>query len=192
MSLLTLVINGTYLTPYCQLLLSQLLLQIHSWTNMSMPFFLDILDSNNFRGHVKQAWGINEAIVTIKIQIPTGSFPHLLMQNIKYLWGSQRLSYMYRESHYALQDAAVASLSSSGTHWKLLCPPVTVYTMDFSMSKFNSVPLRDSENISFTISFQSVRGLIRSIPCTIKNYFSFSNLCWFLSCKIWGLAELDS
>ena len=37
---------------------------------MSMPFFLDILDSNNFRGHVKQPMGINEALITIKIQIP--------------------------------------------------------------------------------------------------------------------------
>lgn len=144
---LDMVIKGPYLTSYCQFLISQFVFAntvIQKYVNAF--FFLDILDSNNFRGHVKQLLGINEATVTVKLQVPLVLSPHLLMQNVQYLWGPQRLSYRYIESHYVFQDTAVASLSSSGDLQEIAmsscypCPLLQQWPWNLWMPKFSSVP----------------------------------------------------
>lgn len=111
---------------------------------------------------------------------PTGSFPHLLMQNVKYLWGPQRLSYMYIESHYILQDTAVASLFLSGDPLEIAisscypCPLFQHRPWNLGNAKVLLCSILIGET-PLRISFTSAKGLIRSTACITMNIWVLEN-----------------
>lgn len=63
---------------------------------MSMLLFLDILDSNNFKDHIKQPMIIHEPTVTIKIQIPLVFPPSAHAQCQVFMRASEVVLHLHR------------------------------------------------------------------------------------------------
>ena len=92
-----------------------------------MPlFFLDILDSNDFRGHVKQLLSINEATITVKLQIPLVLSP-ICSCRMSSIYEGLRGCLTGTQNHImSFRTQLLLHYHHRGTYWKLPYPPVTL------------------------------------------------------------------